>query len=202
MARQAANLTDRALRYRAQRNSLPGPKVCGYCGSKRNVGVDHIDGREENGGERNLIYACKSCNTAKGFAFRNAGLGRRTVQFNPAGGRPARSLNQWMLAGLSVCGRSDAMSVRDAAEMIAATSPKRRAEFAAEMSNPAPTYAQYAWAVAQGGPRGHHLETDGAHDEAGAIIHATPKHLRRQYAREIAARKGVLQRERDLSRYD
>jgi hypothetical protein len=206
-ARTVANLTDRALRYRAVASSLLGPKRCGYCGSRRNVGVDHIDGREENGAGRNLMYACKSCNTAKGFAFRRAGLGRRTVQFNPADGRPARTINQWMLAGLSVCGRSDAMGVREAAEMIAATSPARRAEFAAEMANPAaprtaPSFAQYAWAVSQGGPGGHHYETGGAHDEAGAVIHATPKHLRRQYAKDIAAGKASRSRAGDLSRWD
>ena len=41
-----------------------------------------------------------------------------------------------------------------------------------------PTYQQYAWAVA------HHDR--GAHDEGGAIIHATPRSKRIEYARRIA----------------
>jgi hypothetical protein len=51
--------------------------------------------------------------------------------------------------------------------------------------NPAsgvPTFEQYAWAVA------HHERE--AHDEGGAIIHATPKHKRVEYARRIAEIKG------------
>jgi hypothetical protein len=46
--------------------------------------------------------------------------------------------------------------------------------------NPAgvPTFQQYAWGVA------HHER--GAHDEGGAIIHATPRSKRIEYARRIA----------------
>ena len=51
-----------------------------------------------------------------------------------------------------------------------------------------PTYEQYGWAVS------HH--TRGAHDEAGAIIHATPRHKRIEYAQRIAGMKRARARER------
>jgi hypothetical protein len=61
--------------------------------------------------------------------------------------------------------------------------------------NPAkgvPTFEQYAFAVTQG-QRKEYVRGEGwvsgAHDEAGAIIHATPKHKRIEYARRIAAGK-------------
>jgi hypothetical protein len=44
-----------------------------------------------------------------------------------------------------------------------------------------PTFQQYAWAVS------NHTRTE--HDEGGAVIHATPKHKRIEYARRIAAGK-------------
>lgn len=47
--------------------------------------------------------------------------------------------------------------------------------------NPAagvPTFAQYCWAVSQ--------HSRGAHDEGGAVIHATPKSKRIEYAKRIA----------------
>ena len=124
------NVTDRALRYRAQNTPPEGPKVCGYCGSRRNVEIEHISGHEEDGDPGNLMWACRSCNTKKGIALRNAGIGRRTRQYNPAG---ARSLGQWVLAVMSAKGESDAMSVRDAVAMIRATSPRKRSEFAQEI---------------------------------------------------------------------
>ncbi len=54
--------------------------------------------------------------------------------------------------------------------------------------NPAkgvPTFRQYAWGVA------HHSR--GAHDEGGAIIHATPRHKRIEYARRIAKMRAERQ---------
>jgi hypothetical protein len=42
-----------------------------------------------------------------------------------------------------------------------------------------PTFEQYKWAVT------HHIR--GEHDEGGAVIHATPKHKRIEYAKRIAA---------------
>jgi hypothetical protein len=44
--------------------------------------------------------------------------------------------------------------------------------------NAVPTFQQYSWAVAN--------HERGAHDEGGAIIHATPRSKRIEYARRIA----------------
>jgi len=105
-----------------------GPKVCAKCGSRSHVVPDHINGVPDDTRRGNLQWLCKSCNTAKGIAFRNAGKGRLTRQYNPG-------------------------------------------------SKQAPTFQQYAWAVAN--------HARGAHDEGGAIIHATPLNLRREYAGQI-----------------
>lgn len=124
------NVTDRALRYRAQAEPPEGEKRCGYCGSTRNVEIEHINGREEDNSAENKMWACRSCNTKKGIALRNAGVGRRTAQYNPGG---ARSVGQWTLAVMSAKGDSDAMSVRDAVAMIRATSQRKRSEYAQEI---------------------------------------------------------------------
>lgn len=125
------NVTDRALRYRANEQPPEGAKICCMCGSKRFVEIDHVDGFEENGERENLAWLCRSCNTRKGIAMRNAGLGRRTKQFNPAGG--AKNLGQWVIAVMSAKGESSQMSVRDAVNMIRETSPRKRSEYAEEI---------------------------------------------------------------------
>lgn len=76
--------TDRAKRYKANRDIQDDPKSgCLFCGSKRNLTVDHLSGDENDSDPRNLVWACKSCNTRKGVAFRKAGIGRLTHQYNP-----------------------------------------------------------------------------------------------------------------------
>jgi hypothetical protein len=78
-------VTDRALRYRAQKNTPPGPRVCAYCGAAAGtVEIEHVDGEEANTDPSNLLWACRSCNTQKGIAFREEGVGRPIRQFNPA----------------------------------------------------------------------------------------------------------------------
>jgi hypothetical protein len=64
--------------------------------------------------------------------LRRAGLGRLTVQYNPAS-KGAVSLGQWLTAVLSVKGQSDQMTVSAAVEVIRATPPERRSEFAQEI---------------------------------------------------------------------
>jgi hypothetical protein len=88
----ASQITDRAKRYRAnsKANRPAPPKVCNYCGSRKNVGVDHVNGNESDGSKRNLAWACKSCNTAKGLLFKRLGVGVRTKQFNPGRGGLSR----------------------------------------------------------------------------------------------------------------
>jgi hypothetical protein len=76
-------VTDRALRYRANACPPPGPRICAFCGSTRNVDVGHLDGFEENNSPSSLIWNCRSCNTRLGIIFKRWGIGRRTSQFNP-----------------------------------------------------------------------------------------------------------------------
>lgn len=79
-------ITDRAKRYRANsaENRPSGRKQCGYCGSVKNVGVDHVNGNEDDGAAKNLLFACKRCNGKKAALMKKAGIGRLTRQFNPS----------------------------------------------------------------------------------------------------------------------
>ena len=127
-----SEITDRAKRYRAQKN-VKGPKVCAVCGKRGKLDVMHLDGNESNGDKRNLAYGCRSCNAKLAAGFKRIGAGVKTRQYNPAG-------------------------------------------------KAIPSFGQYAWAVS------HHSRW--AHDEGGAVIHATPRHKRVEYARRIAELKG------------
>jgi hypothetical protein len=128
------NVTDRALRYRANQEPPEGPLICCYCGSKTNVEIEHVNGFEEDNEPENKCWACRRCNTKKGALMARLGMGRRTVQYNPVNpARGAASLGQWMTAVLSAKGESDAMGVADAVDMIRATSPARRSDFAREI---------------------------------------------------------------------
>lgn len=130
-------VTDRAYRYRAVRNAPAGQKRCAFCGAGPRTTplmVGHVNGHEEDGDPRNLIWTCRSCNGRTGNALKRARLGRRTRQYNPGTApRGARSLGQWMTAVMSMRGESDAMSVRDAVEMVRATSAAKRAEYASQI---------------------------------------------------------------------
>ncbi len=154
MARRV-NVTDRALRYRAQQN-VTGPKKCVICGGTRNLDVMHLDGNESHGDAANLAYGCRSCNGKLAAAFKRVGKGRPTNQYNPAKGE-------------------------------------------------VPTFAQYAWAVTQGS-REHYPNSTRhepkVHDEAGAIIHATPKDLRVEYAQRMASNRRGRARARDMERWN
>lgn len=79
-------ITDRAKRYRANADDVrPGPpKQCGFCGKRNTAEVHHISGDESDSDPQNLMWACRACNTRVGVLMKNAGLGRRTRQFNPA----------------------------------------------------------------------------------------------------------------------
>ncbi len=141
MMAQRVNITDRARRYRAQRN-VTGPKRCVLCGKRGRLDVMHLDGNESHGEKENLAYGCRSCNGKLAAAFKRIGAGKLTRQYNPASGYP--------------------------------------------------TFQQYAWAVSSGARDYYPNSTrhaSGVKDEAGAIIHATPKHLRIEYAQRIASAK-------------
>jgi hypothetical protein len=98
--RPIEEISDRAKRYRANRPEVrpSGPKQCGYCGSRRNIGVDHIDGFEEHCDRANLMYACKSCNAQKAHLFKVNGLGRRVNQLNPSRANAGVTMAQYEAA--------------------------------------------------------------------------------------------------------
>ncbi len=83
-----SKITDRAKRYRANQIGVrpSGPKQCRYCHSRRNVGVHHVDGNENNGERRNLAWACKSCNGKIAAYHKRHGIGRRVQQMNASKG--------------------------------------------------------------------------------------------------------------------
>lgn len=154
--RKRSNLTDRAHRYRANRNKPKGAKRCIFCGRKRGspIEVGHLDGHEENGNPSNLVWNCRSCNVVAANTLRAAGLGRSTNQYNPAS-KGATTLGEWMQAVGSITPHVDRgnrglvsdMPVSDAVEIIQATSPAKRARFAAQLKggrrrNPADEAAQ------------------------------------------------------------
>jgi hypothetical protein len=129
--RAAGEVTDRAKRYRAQKN-VTGPKKCVLCGSRSDLGVMHLDGNESHGEAANLAWGCRSCNQLLSHGFKRAGAGKRTAQYNPSKG--------------------------------------------------VPTFEQYLWAV-------KHQQHSGDHGVYGAVIHATPKSVRTEYALRIAGLK-------------
>jgi heterodisulfide reductase subunit C len=101
------------------------------CGSGRNIDIGHVNGHEEDNSSANRCFQCRSCNVRCANTLRAAGLGRLTRQFNPAEG--ARSMGQWLAAVTSMKGESNAMAVPAAVEMIRATPPERRSEFARDI---------------------------------------------------------------------
>lgn len=173
----AAEITDRAKRYRAQKNSPAGPNRCNFCGSEESIDVDHINGNETDGDRANLIRLCRSCNTRKGITQTRHKIGVRTRQFNP--GRP--SFAGFQKAALILTGIISG-DVARATAFIRATPEKLRLEYgrkiAAQRTNPTPTFQQYVHGVTS--------HTRGAHDEGGRIIHATPAAVRSRYAVRIA----------------
>ena len=134
------NLTDRALRYRANQTIPEHAKVCAFCGGKQ-VEVGHVDGHEENGAPDNLTWTCRPCNVIASNTLRKAGIGRKTVQFNPTKSGGAQSVGEWMQAVGAITPRIDrgerglasSMSVPDAVAMIRATPHHKRSEFASEL---------------------------------------------------------------------
>lgn len=132
-----AQVSDRALRYRANQEScIPqGPRICGFCGSKRNVEVHHIDGFEEHDEPENLMWACRSCNTKVGAVIAKAGLGRRTEQFNPKKSKGAKTVQQWAAAILTLKKGAAIMPVAEAVEIVRATPFRKRSEFQTEIIN-------------------------------------------------------------------
>jgi hypothetical protein len=217
MMKPANTITDRAKRYRAQRNKPAGPRRCNFCTSRRNVDIDHITGDESEGEPENLIYLCRVCNTRKAINQKRHRIGVRTRQYNPMRPTFARYRNAALiLTGL------ESGDVAEATAYIRDTPPAKRLEFAEvlEEGNPFRSEAQrrkfFAMAsrgeisrstldrwMKHYGPTvnpeevpsfkqyafGVSTHVRGAHDEGGKIIHATPPATRTEYAERIAAIK-------------
>jgi hypothetical protein len=101
-----------------------------FCGERKNLLIGHVNGDESDGSPQNLAYTCRPCNTVIGIFMARAGYGKRTAQYNPAGG--AQSVGAWMAAVMSIKGQGP-MSLASAVDMIRATSPAKRSEFAREI---------------------------------------------------------------------
>lgn len=60
----------RIFSYKISRKRIYGrdKNQCGYCGSKKNLTIDHIIPRSRGGGNtwENLVTCCSNCNTKKG----------------------------------------------------------------------------------------------------------------------------------------
>lgn len=181
--RPAKQITDRAKRYRANtqaRGIKWGRRVCHYCGKKKRLEVEHVDGNEANGAVKNLALACRSCNVLKSNVLKNARMGRRTRQFNP---EPWSEPGRYAIAVLTLTGYAvDAMSPAEAVGIVQNTPHARRGAIAGLMRNPgARTLGEYVDALVR--------HTRGSHDDAGRVIHETPKSRRRSFAREIWDRR-------------
>jgi hypothetical protein len=131
--KEAHDVTDRALRYRANANAPPGDRRCCLCGSTRNVEIGHVNGHEEDCSTANLFWTCRSCNVRCGNTLRHAGLGRLTHQYNPPS-EGAPNLGAWVNAVLSLKGDPGGnMPVSEAIAMVRATPPARRSSFARDI---------------------------------------------------------------------
>jgi hypothetical protein len=94
--RPVSEISDRAKRYRANSdaNRPAAPKVCTFCGARRNVVVGHLNGVEDDGAPDNLAWTCRRCNAKQAALFKRNGLGKRIRQMNPARRRGSMSKAQ------------------------------------------------------------------------------------------------------------
>jgi hypothetical protein len=111
------------------------------------VEVGHVNGREQDAAQENLIWICRSCNVLAANRMRQAGIGRLTHQYNPTKSGGAATIGEWMRAVACITPHKGAqyagenyglvcqMSVSDAVAMIRATPQSRRSEFASRISS-------------------------------------------------------------------
>lgn len=134
--RPVGEISDRAKRYRANSsaNLPPGEKRCGFCLSKNNVIVGHLNGVEDDGSPDNLMYTCRKCNAQQAALLKREGLGKRIQQKNPGrkrGQMPMRQLRAAYAEAIMVMrGRADGDVVK-AVEFIRSVPPEVRSQFTA-----------------------------------------------------------------------
>jgi len=135
----ASEVTDRALRYRANSEEClpPGPRRCAWCGRRSagtnppNIEVGHVDGDERNTVPENLIWTCRPCNQRVAANMRAAGVGRRTHQFNPK--RKGASDYREYARALGILDGTAIGNMDQAIALIHATPQSRRSEFQREI---------------------------------------------------------------------
>jgi hypothetical protein len=125
------NITDRAKRYRAQKNRPNGPRICCFCGSRENMDVDHIWGDESDDSPENLMWLCRSCNTRKGVVQARNRIGVRTRQYNPGGDRV--TFAEFKKAARIVLGIEPG-NVAQATATVSSATPQQRATFAQKLA--------------------------------------------------------------------
>lgn len=134
----ASEVTDRALRYRANSEECKpaAPKRCLWCGQSnlgisgnRTVEVAHIDGDETNTTPENLAWSCRSCNQKVAANMKRAGVGRRTKQFNPKQRKRGITDYREFQQALAITRGDEVGDVQRAVELIRATPMSRRSEF-------------------------------------------------------------------------
>lgn len=136
-----AHITDRALRYRANRLIPNHAKVCAFCGVKNGLEVGHVGGDESDEAPENLTWTCRACNVIAGNTLRSFGIGRLTHQYNPAKSGGASNVGEWIQAVGAITPHTDrgdrglasTMSVSEAVAMIRATPHSKRSQFAAQL---------------------------------------------------------------------
>ena len=136
----ASEVTDRALRYRANSEECKpgGPKRCMWCGvglGRRNqepMQVAHIDGDETNTTPENLAWTCRPCNAKVAAAMKKAGVGRPTNQYNPK--RRGKGITDWreFQNALAITRGDQIGDVGRAVQLIHDTPMSRRSEFQKE----------------------------------------------------------------------
>lgn len=190
----AYKVTDRMKRYRANQD-IAGPRLCVFCGATKDLQADHIDGFEEHGESDNLMWLCRSCNQRKSSAFKEAGMGRRTVQYNAPTysnpefvsvllkkRNPAKSYAEWSHAVGVLRGELPGSAFR-AMRVIRSTHPSERVKFGrvAGRKNPG-AHTLGAWVNALMIAKG---EAAGDRKAAQELIHETPKSRRSDFQREV-----------------
>ena len=143
----ADQVTDRALRYRANSDSCRpgGPKRCLWCGVRESanatakrpgVEVAHIDGNESNTAPENLAWTCRSCNQKVAAVMKRAGVGRPTNQYNPGDIDPklgAKNWKEFSWALSRTAGDINDGSLQGAIDKLHNTSTAKRSRFQKEI---------------------------------------------------------------------